>query len=410
MIKKGILLLVLVTICFAACNPSDDNSTPQDEQMDNNTIIVGQLSTNQGFANDIVSIEGSNFLSQASNITVRLSSSIADIVTVTNERIDFRIPYNLQESSHSVVLIISETNYDLGLFNILPDTKLLAASSNGNIYELGAQSGNTTLIGSTDYSFLSAFTPVNILKHDNTVYFFDTYSPGASTMVKYNLVNNSSESQELIFPSEIIGNEPGIIAFHYDTASNDIVAVVNENVISGSQNTNYIVRINPNTYEVTYTGVSFELININSSLLRNNMLYASSLDESYEMAVINLDTGITETVELSSDYKITQFGDFGDSIYAMRTGVSLLGGITPILINPNTFEITLFPQDNGLNYTLSSLFGNSFINGNSAFSIITSNIFNVGVLEFNTSTNTYNTQGFNSNSIESNLRILDVIN
>lgn len=400
----------MLTLCFVSCNTSDDSSSPADENMNNDTVIVEQLSTIQGFANDIVSIEGSNFLSQVSNMTVKLSSTVADIVTVTNDRIDFRVPSNLQETAHSVTLLLSENSYDLGLFNILSDTKFLAASSNGNIYELGALSGNTTLIGSTSYDFLSAFTPVNILKHENTVFFFDTYSPGESTLVNYNLINNTSESQELLFPPEIVGDEPGIIAFHYDITSNDIVAVVNENVISGFQNLNYVIRINPITYEVTYTGISFDLININSSLLKNNIIYASSLDEFYEMAVINLGTGITETVEISTEYKIAKFVDNGDSIYAMRSGISVIGGVSPIQINPTTYEVTMYLQNNNQNYTLASLYGNSYINGDSAYSVITSNDFNVGILEFNTVNNTYNWNGLNSNSIESNLRILDIIN
>ncbi|MGM8363464.1 hypothetical protein ACSV4D_16240 [Flavobacterium sp. ARAG 55.4] len=166
---------------------------------------------------------------------------------------------------------------------ITDDFSYTTVNDNGEINSIGNNSGKITLLAK--FNSLTA-TPVNlntICSNANSIFLIEHKSPQDKLYI-FNKNSKTTTSKTLSYPDKITGFEPLMFVLEWNESKSLLYGIIASNPYSESDNINYFVTINPSTYEVNYSNISFSQKNIYSTFSNGSKIYCTSYtDDVFEI-------------------------------------------------------------------------------------------------------------------------------
>lgn len=289
------------------------------------------------------------------------------------------------------------------------DFNFLSVNSSGEIAQIGNNSGK--LVPYAQFQGLRSGTIINLATiacNSEKIFLIEHYPPDDKLFV-FDKNTKTTTSKKLIYPSEIVGQEPSITTLTWDDSKKMLYGIVIGTPYLGTfKNNSYFVKIDPNTLEVSYTGVNFDQSASISAFLNGSKLYSSyPTTDTFEIDVEN-------NTAKKVLFKNSKFTFLKPAVYNNNTTYCLKniaggGGVTITKINLTDYSFEDFLSNEGL--------GNGIQNGSGFFDKSTNEYVcymtkdgYFYLVKYNISTNTYKYFKLTSNtSFNDNLIIIDKI-
>ena len=187
----------------------------------------------------------------------------------------------------------------------------IALRNDGILFEIGDEGGIIEQVKKiNNITFNTIFNTVTSSAQKTFVYeqMPEIISNGTSTGFRGQLCVLENQSLQysctiLDFSNEVFPEFSGLIALDWDEKNENLVGIVTDVVNKSPEDINYVVRIDPTTFEITSTDVEFVKDDIISSLLVDNTYYISTMVDRNghsELLTIDLGTGETQTIDFSN--------------------------------------------------------------------------------------------------------------
>jgi len=288
------------------------------------------------------------------------------------------------------------------------DFKLLSVTDIGEIFSIGNNTGEVSIIGNLDLQrSASLLSNTNITASSESIYGIEyVYDPGpTNNLLMFNRNTRLASRMVISLPNTIPGNERGIIAMTYNGSG--LTAVVTEDIFR-ARATKHVVDINLQTNIATDTGITFNEDVLTSIRQIDNKLYISTNNEGF--LEINLtDNSVIKPVFNSSNNAEgngVRLAVIDNNKLAILNRVSNNGGrLAPALINISNKTITLINTND--TFGLNSSLGGSVYRNNIYFNLIVFNSGEINLLKTNFSTMENTFVRVQENPIRGNAVIID---
>ena len=361
--KSYILNLLLVSFIFVGCNKSNDDENEETTL----PFTVTSYSPQQGKVDATVTINGNNFSTTISEITVTFNGIEASVISATETEIKTVVPSSLPIGDADIVLKINNETKPVGNFTVsIDDYRYLVFSSYQNkIYSFGNNSGDYQELGMIKPIGINGYMMAASISNSPTKIYTivantSTPSNNSNQLIIYDKISGVTTVETLNLPSSIKGPHQVILGMAWDSDNNRLVAVLTPDLGSYFAEL-YVIFINPVDFEVIDSGIITPSLEpeICSFLYTSNRIYFSGIFGS-NFIDINLQTGISQIWNFENPpnriWRISKSNQ--DAIlYAFR----FPGGtnaIIPIELDlMNNIVTDLSPYNH---YSLSSFNGNGF--------------------------------------------------
>lgn len=288
------------------------------------------------------------------------------------------------------------------------DFSYLAVNAAGKIEKIGNNSGKISLFAQIEGLNQNNFIGSNTIACNSEKIFVINHIPPADKLYVFDKNTKTTTSKVLVYPKEIIGEEPSMTSLVWDESKKILYAIiVNNPNIASSNHLCYFVKINPTTLEISYAGLNFNQKASYSTFLNGNKLYSSYYNDN--TIEIDVDNNTSKTVLFNnSNIFFTRAVSYsGNAAYCLRYKSG--GGIALTKINStdNSYE-DLLPNES---FGIINQTGKGFID-KSTNEYVCYMIKNAEycLLKYNIATKTYTTFKLTSNSsIDNNLLIIDKV-
>lgn len=265
------------TILIISCTSDDSSTIVQEDTEQISQILINSYTPNQGFPNDVITINGENFNTLISNNTLLFNNVIANITSITTTQIKAEIP-NEPAGNYNISLNVNDEIFTIGNFEILDNSKILVYSPLGQIHEVYTGSGECNLINTINYDFWSQGN-LNVIDFSEDILYIADFSSSEFRILQYNLSTNTLETTSNTFsniPELTSTNFPAITAINFNISDGLLYLL-----FAGDDQTNesfpyYLYTFNPQTEEFLNANLSFNLDIIRSAYISNNTWYLSS--------------------------------------------------------------------------------------------------------------------------------------
>lgn len=220
----------------------------------------------------------------------------------------------------------------------------VAIRNDGALFEIGNETGIIEQVGKIDgITFNLNFNTVTSSKSKTYMYEqMPEIFPGDGPSTGFRgqiceLDNKTLESKCTIldFSDPAIPEFSGLIALDWDEQNQNLIGIVRDVTTESKEEPNYLVRIDPKTLTISYTGLQFEQTSIISTCLVGQTYYVSSkYDDSFFsksiFSAVNLIDGTQHIIDTSN------FDQLPTILSASGDGKKILGFIseyTPGLFN-----------------------------------------------------------------------------
>lgn len=290
------------------------------------------------------------------------------------------------------------------------DFNYLIVNSSGKINKIGNNSGKITPYSQFDGLTASPIILNSVTSNTDKIFLIEYYS-GITKIFIFDKKTKTTSSKSLVFPKEIIGPFPSISSLTWDDSKKILYGIIVGNTYNSPINKiSYLVNIDPNTFDVSYSGLSFDQTASISTFLSSNKLYSSYNQDTYE---INTETNTVKKA-LFNNSKISLIKPavyLNNTAYCItdKTNNVARNTIAKINLTNNTYE-DLLPQES-LGY--SSSYGSGYIDtsNNEYICYLQKDSEKFVLLKFNFITKTYKYFELKSDStIDTNFIIVDKIN
>lgn len=188
----------------------------------------------------------------------------------------------------------------------------IAIRNNGTIFEIGDETGEVKKVGKIpEIIFNINFNTVT--SSGNITYMYEMMPeifPGDGTttgfrgqLCELNTNTLSSKCTILDFSNSVFPKFAGLIAMDWDQENKRLVGLVGDMISNSNNNPSFLVHIDPNTLEITYTGIQFVQEFIASTCLVGTTYYISSRHDTFNdwpiFSAIDLSTGTQTTISTS---------------------------------------------------------------------------------------------------------------
>lgn len=294
--------------------------------------------------------------------------------------------------------------------SVKDDYSFLAVTFAGKINKIGNNSGQITPYSEFE-GLTSSTINLNTVTSNTDKIFLVEYYPPSNKIFVFDKKTKKTTSKLLTFPSEVTGSSPSVSALIWDESKKVLHGIVVPNTdFTPVKSVSYYVKINPDSFEVSYSGLSFDQTASFSTFLNGSKLYSSySNQDTYE---IDTENNTAKKLLLNN----TKFSFFkaavssNNSVYCITNKSGIVGNtIVKINLTTNTYE-DLLPND-FLGY--SPYIGAGYIdqNNNEYICYVQKGSEKFVLLKFNILTKTYKSFELKSDTtIDSNFIIVDEIN
>lgn len=268
---------------------------------------------------------------------------------------------------------------------ITDDFSYTTVNDNGEINAIGNNSGKITL--SSKFNGLTA-TPINlntICSNTNSIFLIE-HKPPLDKLYIFDKSSKTTTSKTLSYPDEITGFEPLMFVLEWNESKSMLYGIIASNPYSETNNVNYFVTINPSTYEVQYSGISFLQKNIYSTFSNGSKLYCTSYtDNVFE---INPDENTATAIPLNG----TKIPLISTVMYSNSIAYGLKVNTSTFIFNPvsiNTATNTYLDLLLNENYKAVNYKGKGYIDKtNNQYINLVSKNNQLGILKHNILSNT----------------------
>ncbi len=291
---------------------------------------------------------------------------------------------------------------------VIDDYMLLAATDSGGIYKIGNNTGNVEKTGQIDgINFQISIN--TITSSIDKIYSVElVYNPSpTNNLFVFDKSTNTSEFISLEIPESINGNEQAIIAMTYD--GENLIGILVEDALKPNS-IKHVVIINPQNFEMTDTGVSFNEDYIITSInVLSDKLFLSTWDKGlYEIDILN------NTIN-SIDFDGIQLNGSRMAIID-NSRIALMNNLGPGYFNTakpvelNLSDKTIIEKSNGDIYGLVSIVGNTIYKDGTYLNLVSTSELYFAILKCNYITEKNKLIEVELNDISRNMIVVGVIN
>ena len=191
--------------------------------------------------------------------------------------------------------------------------KYVAVRNDGTLFEIGNETGAIKQVGKiSEITFNLNFNTVTSSK--STTFMYERMPeifPGDGPSTGFRgqiceLDNKTLESKCTIldFSDPIFPEFAELIALDWDEQNQNLIGIVSEVDNESKEEPNYLVRIDPKTLTISYTGLQFEQSYIGSTCLIGQTYYVSSRYDTFNrnpiFSKINLTDGTQDLIDISN--------------------------------------------------------------------------------------------------------------
>lgn len=309
-----------------------------------------------------------------------------------------------------VFALLFSCNNDDGI-QIIIEPKLLSASSDGSVYEIGFNDGKIIKVGQINKEVSESIINTNsIVSSKEKIYAIEHVAKSEiiNNLLVYDKKSKKTDRYKLYFSDEYSGGNKGVVALYFN--GNSLIGILDED-ISSYDKKKHIISINLDDYTVSDIGVSFNQTKITSLIQIDEKLYISTWG--YGFLEVDLKNKTTDLIKFNdSEFYGTKMALINkDELAIMVIGSDSNSGLIPAKINVSTK--TLFDKSSGESYDYHiNIFGNSIYEDDVYINLV--NNQNTGdlseILINNYKTNKMSTVEILKNSyISSNQKLLEII-
>ncbi|MEO7976802.1 hypothetical protein [Flavobacterium sp.] len=230
--------------------------------------------------------------------------------------------------------------------SVKDDFSFLAITFAGKINKIGNNSGKITSYSEFEGLTSNTINLNTVTSNTDKIFLVEYYAPSNKLFV-FDKKTKKTISKSLVFPSEVTGPNPSVSALTWDDSKKVLHGIIVPNTyITPVNSISYYVKINPDTFEVSYSGLSFDQTASLSTFLNGNKLYSSyNNQDTYE---IDTDNNTAKKILLNN----TKFSflkaavSSNNFVYCItnKTGVVGSNTIVKIDLTKNNYE-DLLPGD-----------------------------------------------------------------
>jgi hypothetical protein len=278
-----------------------------------------------------------------------------------------------------------------------------ALRNDGTLFEIGNETGVIKKVGKIpQITFNLAFNTVT--SSESTTYMYEwmpeIISDGSTTGFRGQLCELdhktlSSKCTVLDFSNNGIPEYAGLIALDWDFEHKQLIGIVRDIVNGSSGNLNYLVRIDPQTLAITYTGIQFVQDFINATSLVGNTYYISSRLNTFNrepiFSSLDLSTGtqnIIGTSNLDSPPFLLSQNKGAKKLFglAWKFNTGFTNAAVPIVFDIDSQKFEKLPNTTSISFKQDV--GKSFFNSFSNEQIVLIDSEKGGLLTYNFDNNT----------------------
>lgn len=412
---KLIYLILIFTYFILSCEDSNDDVnnaitisisdfTINIDENPTADLFLGtvQATTNQGDINFSIT-------EQTPNQAIEINATTGEITVLTESLFDYETNPTItgivsaENSGISETAIITINLNDIN--EIVDNYKLLAVSNLGEVFEIGNNTGDLEKIGQIEKeNSNSILSSNNLISSNNKIYCIEyIYNPSpTNNLLIFDRQSNTTQRVPLTLPSNIVGDERGIIALTWN--NNNLIGVLGENVIIDNF-TKHIININIEDYATTDLGITFnEEDKITSMKKINSKLYLSTWGEGF--LEIDLANKSINNINSINGSRLAQINE--SELAIMQSVPGFINGAKPAKINLSTQTVS--NNSNDEIYGLVTVFGNSIYENQIYLNLVSTSDLYLGILKTDFQTNENSIVEINSTNVDRNLIILDITN
>ncbi|CAD0008630.1 hypothetical protein [Flavobacterium chungangense] len=156
------------------------------------------------------------------------------------------------------------------------DFSYLTVDQWGQINKIGNNSGKITSYDHFDGIKTNIINLNTVASNTDKIFLVEHYPAPNDNLFIFDRITRKTTSKKLIYPNEIAGDEPSLISLTWDESKKTLYGIVIRDLYNTAKNNSYFVKIDPNTFEVSYLGLNFDQSTSQSSFLNGNKLYSTN--------------------------------------------------------------------------------------------------------------------------------------
>lgn len=307
-----------------------------------------------------------------------------------------------------VSLLVMSCESEESTSAIVDDFKLLTVTSEGKIFKIGNNTGNTENIGqiANQSNLIMLSTICNV---GSTIYALEaSYVPAPNRLIIYNKTNNTTTTQQIILPASLSSTmlDPFITNIEYN--GTELIAIVSENMPDNSH-PNKIITINLQNYQTTDLNIAFYQRSLASTELINDKLYVSTRTEGLLKIDLTLNT-VTELQANATRINATRLVKVSNSkLGLMKFGYpEFVNGVKPF-----EFDLTnnsLIDKSQGAVFAVGNTSGGTVFYNDEYLNLVFNTNSSLGILKMNYNSNVTNFVPLNQSVLGSNTTIIGITN
>lgn len=290
---------------------------------------------------------------------------------------------------------------------IADDFKLLSVTSEGKIFEIGNNSGETTNVGHISNQSNLLMLPT-ICQVGTKIYVLEaSYSPAPNILTIYDKLSKTTTTQQLTLPISVSSTmmDPFITNMEYN--GSELIAIVSENMPSNTR-PNKIISINLQNYQTADLAINFFQRTLTSTELIGNKLYISTRSEGL-LEVDLIAKTMTELQADSNQINATRLVKISNTkLGLMRLNVpQVFNGVKPF-----EFDLannTLSDKSAGNYFAVGNITGGTVFYNEKYLNIVYNENNKFGILKINYTNNEREFVELDQNIIGSNAIIVDIV-
>jgi hypothetical protein len=172
-----------------------------------------------------------------------------------------------------------ETATELELNQVNDDFSYVTVNSSGKINKIGNNTGTVSVSGEFSGVNPSSFLNLNTISSNADKIFLVEHLPPTDKLFVFDKNTSSTVSKELVYSNSITGTEPTLVSLQWNESANLLFGIIAANPYLGGDDLCYFVTINPVTFEVIYSGISFNQKGSFSTFINEKKFYSSSIND-----------------------------------------------------------------------------------------------------------------------------------
>lgn len=289
------------------------------------------------------------------------------------------------------------------------DFNYLSVNFSGKINKIGNNSGKLTPYAQFEGLTSNTINLSTIVSNSEKIFLIEHYPPNDKLFI-FDRNTKTTTSKKLIYPSQIMGEEPTMVSLNWDDSKKILYGIVLGTPYLGTfKDNSYFVKIDPNTFEVTYKGLNFDQTASISNFFNGSKIYSSyPTTDTFEIDVEN--NTAKKVLFKNSKFTFSKAAVYDNNTVYCLKNIAGTAGVTITKINLIDYTYEDFLSTEGL--------GNGMQNGSGFLDKSTNEYVcymvkdgYFSLVKFNILTKEYKYFKLTSNSsIDDNLVIIDKVN